>query len=168
MNPPPRAASRAHATVLAGTRPLLARWFYPAFRCPCSRLVVFVGAIETAAERDLVPAGSVISPRASFGSSERRLAGGGVDAKCIEFWQLFVGATRGNTTGAARELQFHVNNLAPLVAVRSPPGEWNSGTLKRNARAARGHARSASTQPPGGSVTSTQLPRGASIEAPSS
>ena len=55
---------------------------------------------------------------------------------------------RGGTTEVARELQFHVNNLAPLVAVRLPPGEWNSRTWKRSARAARCHACSASTQPP--------------------
>ena len=55
---------------------------------------------------------------------------------------------RGCTTEVARELQFHVNNLAPLVAVRPPPGEWNSRTWKRSARAARCHACSASTQPP--------------------
>ena len=54
----------------------------------------------------------------------------------------------GGTTEVARELQFHVNNLAPLVAVRLPPGEWNSRTWKRSARAARCHACSASTQPP--------------------
>ena len=54
----------------------------------------------------------------------------------------------GGTTEVARELQFHVNNLAPLVAVRPPPGEWNSRTWKRSAHAARCHACSASTQPP--------------------
>ena len=47
---------------------------------------------------------------------------------------------RGCTTEVARELKFYVNNLAPLVAVRPPPGEWDSAVWKRSARAARGHA----------------------------
>ena len=45
----------------------------------------------------------------------------------------------GCTTEVAKELQFHVNNLPPLVAVRPPPGQWNSGTWKRSARAAHVH-----------------------------
>ncbi len=65
----------------------------------------------------------------------------------------------GGTAAVARELQFHVNNLAPLLAVCSAPWEWNAG-LGSGARVqlARSHAHSASTQPP----------RGASTEAPSS
>ena len=62
----------------------------------------------------------------------------------------------GCTTEVAKELQFHANNLAPLVEVLSTPKELNAGTWKRSVRAARGRAHSASTQPP----------RGASTEAP--
>ena len=49
----------------------------------------------------------------------------------------------GGTTEVARELQLHVNNLVPLVAVHPPPGQWNAGIWKQSAR-----AHSASTQPP--------------------
>ena len=38
---------------------------------------------------------------------------------------------RGGTTVAARELQFHVNNLTPLVAVLPTSREWNVGICKR-------------------------------------
>ena len=38
---------------------------------------------------------------------------------------------RGCTTEVARELQFHVNNLAPLVAVVPTSREWNVGICKR-------------------------------------
>ena len=33
----------------------------------------------------------------------------------------------GGTAAVARELQFHVNNLAPLLAVCPAPWEWNAG-----------------------------------------
>ena len=37
----------------------------------------------------------------------------------------------GGTTEVVRELQFHVNNLAPLVAVLPTSREWNVGICKR-------------------------------------
>ena len=37
----------------------------------------------------------------------------------------------GGTTEVARELQFHVNNLTPLVAVLPTSREWNVGICKR-------------------------------------
>ena len=37
----------------------------------------------------------------------------------------------GGTAAVARELQFHVNNLAPLLAVCPAPWEWNVGICKR-------------------------------------
>ena len=67
----------------------------------------------------------------------------------------------GGTTEVARELQLHVNNFAPLVGVRPPPREWNSGTWKQSASAVRCHVHVASTQP-------QQRRCGVSIEAPSS
>ena len=33
----------------------------------------------------------------------------------------------GGTAAVARELQFHVNNFAPLLAVCPAPWEWNAG-----------------------------------------
>ena len=53
----------------------------------------------------------------------------------------------------ARPRKLHVNNLTPLVAARPTPRELNAETWKQSARAARSHARSASTQPRLGAST---------------